>query len=136
MSDLFWCPRRAENGALPGPNGEPPRFFPEPDHWYEAHARHLKSGSPLPYDRRTCSYCGSWHPDDLFEYVEAEGEVGPTDKSYKIYLASSPNKFYFQHLDEAGKRRFIDLLNARKVKLGYPGYFYVKPFFITYEKQT
>lgn len=121
----FWCPRRIENGAMPGPNGEPPVLFPNPDNW--------RSGSDktgrVP-TLRTCSYCGSVHPDDLFAYIEAEGEIGPTDKSYKIYLPHSPQKFYFQHFDDDQRKRFIDLLNQRKVKLGYPGYFYTMPFFI------
>jgi hypothetical protein len=84
----------------------------------------------LPYAARTCSYCGSWHPDDLFTYLGAGGEVGPTDKTYKIYLRSSPQKFYFQHLSEEQKRHFVDLYNDGKISLGYPGHFYVRPFFM------
>lgn len=132
MSESFWCPRREENGAMPGPNGEPPRFFPEQDVWREPHEASPNSGSISPYDRRTCSYCGSWHPDDMLEYIENGGQIGPTDKSYKIYLACSPNKFYFQHLDADGKRKFIELLNAQKVVIGHPGHFYVMPFFAAY----
>lgn len=128
--DKFWCPRRVENGAMPGPNGEPPRFFPEGDHWFAPYELHPNSGEPLPYSRRSCSYCGSWHPDDLFAYLEDEGEVGPTDKNYKIYLKRSPDKFYFQHFSEDEKRRFVDMLNAREIRFGSPGYFYVKPFFV------
>jgi hypothetical protein len=41
-------------------------------------------------------------------------------------------KFYFQHLDEAQKREFVDLINARAVAIGYPGRFYVPPFFVAY----
>lgn len=40
-------------------------------------------------------------------------------------------KFYFQHLSEEEMQRFIDLYNARKIKLDHPGHFYVKPFFMT-----
>ncbi len=38
-------------------------------------------------------------------------------------------KFYFQHLDEAGKRRFIELLNNKALNVDTPGHFYVLPFF-------
>lgn len=124
---------------------------------------------------RACSYCGSMHPDELFAAIEAGCELGPTDKSYKVYVdlpnpevgqtvemgsSSGPPsafpdatsaeieagrvrgpimgtagphihaKFYFQHLDEAAQQRFIDLLNAMKIKIGEPGYFYSRPFFI------
>ena len=43
----------------------------------------------------------------------------------------SQAKFYFQHLSDAQKDRFIELLNANSVKMEYPGYFYVLPFFCT-----
>lgn len=140
-------------------------------------------------DDRTCSYCGSMHPDDLFAAIEAGSVITPTDKSYKIYVdlphpdagkpcvLSSANferigdgwvkvtpeninslplddyqrthfgdgkhwvqvttrsdrhraKFYFEHLTREEQQRFIDLLNAKKVALAVPGYFYVRPFFI------
>ena len=38
-------------------------------------------------------------------------------------------KFYFQHLDKAQRDRFIELYNEKRLRLGYPGYFYVMPFF-------
>ena len=34
----------------------------------------------------TCSYCGSISPEAFFAAVEAGAEVGPTDKSYKVYI--------------------------------------------------
>lgn len=39
-------------------------------------------------------------------------------------------KFYFQHLSEAQADEFVALLNARRMVIGYPGHFYVLPFFI------
>lgn len=39
-------------------------------------------------------------------------------------------KFYFQHLDDAGRDKFIALLNAKALNIGMPGYFYALPFFI------
>lgn len=126
----FWCSRRIENDAMPGPNGEPPAFFPDQDFWCEPYARHQASGNVSPYQYRSCSYCGSAHPDDLFLHIEAGKEIGPTDKTYKIYLDPNPNKFYFQHLNTEQKRKFVDLLNANKLNIGFPGYFYVKPYFL------
>lgn len=93
------------------------------------------------YDN-TCSYCGSFNPDVLMERIEAGTvELGPTDKNYKVYLRGadgSPfdSKFYFQHFSEEQKRRFIELLNEKKLKIGYPGRFYVTPFFIRMRKET
>lgn len=80
---------------------------------------------------RACSYCGSMHPDDVFAAIEAGKMLDPTDKNYKVYVRGVPGvgKFYFQHFDEAQCRRFIDLLNAKRVTIAGAG-FYVRPFFI------
>lgn len=40
-------------------------------------------------------------------------------------------KFYFQHLSEEQRDEFIGMLNAKSVTIGYPGHFYVLPFFIS-----
>jgi hypothetical protein len=105
MSDTFSCPRRAETGF---------------------------AGEDSFRADGTCSYCGSMSPDKLFEAIEAGAEIGPTDKNYKVYVESDEGhgKAYFQHLGEDEKRRFIDLLNANKIRIGYPHHFYVRPFFI------
>src|SRR5947208_1601935 len=34
----------------------------------------------------TCSYCGSISPDALFKAINDGCELGPTDKSYKVYV--------------------------------------------------
>jgi hypothetical protein len=39
-------------------------------------------------------------------------------------------KFYFQHLSESQARRFVDLLNAKRLHIRYPGHFYRLPYFI------
>lgn len=116
----------------------------------------------------TCSWCGSLNPDILMARLEAADiEIGPTDKSYKIYVrnvggamfkqtyrdcyaragTSKPEctgpddcahwvtrdtdqtKFYFQHLSPEQQTRFIEFYNSKQMKLGYPGNFYVRPFF-------
>jgi hypothetical protein len=81
-----------------------------------------------------CSYCGSLQPDRFMELVRAGWTVGPTDKSYKAYLAEDDAshrqaKFYFQHLTVGQQDEFIGLHNAKLIKFGYPGGFYVTPFF-------
>ena len=85
----------------------------------------------------TCSYCGSLSPDQLFAAIEAGATLGPTDKNYKVYVEGegAPKvhgacKFYFRHFNEAQCRRFLDLFNAKKIKVGYPGHFYVLPYFM------
>ncbi len=62
------CPRRAENPMAD-------RMFPGPDT--------IRSDG-------TCSYCGSVDPDVLMARLEAgDVELGPTDKSYKVYLKNN-----------------------------------------------
>ena len=36
---------------------------------------------------------------------------------------------YFQHLSKADRARFIELHNADKMKIAFPGHFYTRPFF-------
>ena len=89
----------------------------------------------------TCQACGSVSPRVFIEYVESGGEVGPTDKDYKVYLnglrgkVKGAPKFYFQHLfvdgvNQAVIDKFVSLLNDGKVNIGEPGRFYVMPFFL------
>lgn len=40
-------------------------------------------------------------------------------------------KFYYQHLSVEQQDEFIALVNERRMKIGYPGHFYVLPFFAT-----
>ena len=110
----FMCGRRTE--------GYPSRIFPGPDYWR--------------FDG-TCNYCGSISPGQLFKAIEDGCEITPTDKNYKVYIEgeNAPrvrgvDKFYFQHLSDDEKKEFISLLNGGKIKFGYPGHFYVMPFFI------
>ena len=114
-------------------------------------------------DDNTCSYCGSFNPETFMQRLEAgDIELGPTDKSYKVYVRNvdgemfkqsyrdcgdaeckgpdeckhwttrerNETKFYFQHLSTDQKKRFIELLNEKKIKIGVPHHFYVTPFFI------
>jgi hypothetical protein len=40
-------------------------------------------------------------------------------------------KFYYQHLSAEQQAEFIELYNARRMNVGYPGRLYVRPFFAT-----
>lgn len=145
----FTCPRRLEFLAYQGDRENE-------DQWIEPGPKGREH--PIIYIYRTCSYCGSIHPEDLFKAIERGYTLGPTDKSYKVYIdypkpedyewfteknetggTSSwgshqlTYKFYFQHLDELAQHRFIKLLNEDKIKIGEPGFFYVNPFFVKYE---
>lgn len=137
---------------------------------------------------RTCSYCGSMMPEDVFKAIDEGCKIGPTDKNYKIYIdlpptgfervfgstwsAESPGneyieatpeicerlkwkpwgeeishhankklwvttgvdtsihaKFYFQHFNETERDKFIEAYNNKRINMGYPGHFYVAPYF-------
>lgn len=43
--------------------------------------------------------------------------------------ATKFGKFYFQHLSEAGRDKFIEYANEKKFNLAEPGYFYARPYF-------
>jgi hypothetical protein len=108
--DEHRCPRRNEGGGA--------ARFPGPDTWRD-----------LDGDLR-CSFCGSLHPDRFMERIKAGEKLGPTDKTYKAYLDAPPwAKFYYQHLSEEQRAEFIELVNAKRINIGEPGYLYVTPFF-------
>lgn len=52
-----------------------------------------KKYGPSPYQEtfRTCSYCGSMNPEDLFNALGAGAKIGRTDKTYKVYVEGMPN---------------------------------------------
>lgn len=61
------CPRRSESGGLAAAGV---------DYWQYRH------GKP----HRSCSYCGSVHPEDFLAAAIAGCKLGATDKSYKSYI--------------------------------------------------
>jgi hypothetical protein len=135
----FTCPRRSEDFMLDGP--------------FVGAGR----GQDTFRTDHTCSYCGSLDQNIFMERLE-RGDVSltPTNKNYKVYVRNqggeqfsqtyrdcykpdicthwvtremSETKFYFQHLSEDQRKRFIELVNAG-AKLEYPGRFYRLPFFM------
>jgi hypothetical protein len=110
------CPRRIEDGRA-DPKSPFHDSGPDLDKWRED---------------GTCSYCGSMNPETMLEKAAAGVELIPTDKSYKVYVGSDQRgKFYFQHFDKPQCLKFIELYNAKTLKLGFPGHFYVSPFFMS-----
>lgn len=75
-----------------------------------------------------CSYCGSISGDEFMRRAEAGDPLIPTDKSYKVYVGDH-TKFYFQHLSDEQRQRFVELYNQRQLKV-LDGGFYVLPFFM------
>lgn len=81
-----------------------------------------------PVNGRTCSFCGSLHPDDFMRLAKDGTPLDPTDKNYKVYAGGS-RKFYFQHLSEDQRVEFFRAHMAGEFRVGPPGRFYVLPFF-------
>jgi hypothetical protein len=104
------CPRRSELGVAS-------QVFKDPDYW------RLDN---------TCSYCGGLNPERFLEEVRNGAEVEPTNKSYKAYVHVNKRmyKIYFQHFNDPHKKEFVRLYNDHTMKIGYPGCFYAKPYFV------
>lgn len=61
---------------------------------------------------------GGWRSISVGDWVLVDIE-GPTRHA----------KFYFQHLSDAQRKRFVELYNEKRLRLSAPGHFYVLPFF-------
>ncbi len=109
-SETMVCPRRAELFQRPTEKSA--------DCWED------RAGA------RACSYCGSAHPDDFMRLAAEGATVLPTDKDYKTYVGPAERKFYYPHLSADQRRAFVELYNQKKVNIGYPGHFYVLPYFM------
>ena len=76
LDKVMRCPRR--NEILIGRDAAPVDFWRADD---------------------TCSYCGSMSATAFFAAIETGLSIGPTDKSYKVYVGDGERrKFNFQHL--------------------------------------
>jgi hypothetical protein len=110
LREEFLCPRRREGGSIPF-------NFPKVDQW-----------ETDPEGMLRCSWCGSLHPQLFMALVAVGEEVGPTDKSYKLYIKDHL-KFYTQHFGDFDKEygdAFIDAYLKGEIRWGYPGYPYVR----------
>lgn len=71
--------------------------------------------------------------DDERAMVKRDGMGGRPDSDWVMFAPRGPTiheKFYFQHLAVDERKRFVDLYNAKALKLAAPGYFYTLPFFM------
>lgn len=66
------------------------------------------------------------HAENVNAVVEKEWQQMPAAAGHGETLA----KFYYQHLGGDQQQRFVDLINAKAMKIGPPGYFYALPFFV------
>ncbi len=55
--------------------------------------------------------------------------TGPDDCTHWVTRDMDEAKFYFQHFNAEQRARFIELVNEKKAPIGYPGHFYVLPYF-------
>lgn len=82
MTTMHTCPRRmSEIGPWERTEGLD-----------EYRADHGMVGQPC-----GCTFCGSMPPGDFLDAVRAGAEIGPTDKSYKLYIDlpnPTPDKLY------------------------------------------
>lgn len=69
--------------------------------------------------------------EDFKQTYREDGSPGGNDPSKWNWTTRSQSraKFYFQHLSQDQRRRFVELLNENKLKLDIPGHFYRLPFF-------
>lgn len=116
MSEAAQCPEcarkfawgRDDDSAIVEAHGENWRSCAENAHWklhFHMMGEHPDAGfrcarrgeSPMRHmngndwwgnrdGHKACSYCGSLSPDEFFSAIEAGAEIGPTDKSYKVYV--------------------------------------------------
>jgi len=61
--------------------------------------------------------------------VKKGDELIPTDKDYKAYIGAH-QKFYYMHLSKEQMIELVKLTNEKRIKFGYPGYFYRRPYFM------
>lgn len=116
-SGTFNCPRRKDDEQVPK-DGKLHDFW-----------RVYATGAPA-----TCCYCGSINADVFMSMVEDQRvTLTPTDDSQKVYVDGEglqSAKFYFEHMSDAQRRRFIELYNERKLRFYQAQPFYVLPYFM------
>lgn len=99
-------------------------FVRNADYWLTTQwaMTHWSSAQKPP---RTCSYCGSIHPEDAITFVAAGWTVEHTTKLYKRYLHPPDPyrdplpmvKLYLQHFTLEQREQFNEVL---RIQLGLP----------------
>lgn len=80
---------------------------------------HNAGGAAFKQTYRNCSYP-----------CECPQPQGPEECTKWVTEDTDGTKFYFPHLTEEQMAEFIYLVNEKKIKMGYPGHFYVLPYFV------
>lgn len=74
-------------------------------------------GEPKP---RTCSFCGSCHPDDALALLRRGWDVEPTDKLYKRYLHPPMHRAHRRAVAEAMRRSGSDPVRTQIISSRSP----------------
>lgn len=79
----------------------------------------------------------AWAADGKSE-EETDQKIAKLWREQEMLLMSGGQeaKFYYQHLTPEQGRRFVDLYNNGTMRIGYPGNFYVMPFFMRSKNQN
>lgn len=96
------------------------------DSFISAHTRVAKA--------LNCSFCGSLDPETCLTWMANGGRITPTDKPYKMLISidkEREQKFYFYHFNKEQQVQFTAIYNLenKPFLMGYPGHFYVLPYF-------
>lgn len=116
--ELQTCPRRV--GEL-----GPWEYKDNLDRWKRSkwHSYYKSNRWPDDFEKpRTCSFCGSVHPDDLVDLLKKGWRVGNTDKSYKKYIEAPigykspipPLKLYVMHCSQEQINKLNKAVNYAK----------------------
>jgi len=88
-------------------------------------------GEVEPTDKNYKAYIKCPYPDpregETKTYAVSTGEDGTEVHGTSVYGVTA--KFYFRHLSEAQRGEFMQLYNDNRMNVGYPGDFYVLPYF-------
>lgn len=114
----------AEAGCMVDPTDKNYKVYIHPPNPDVGKIVEYGSDSGAAFDRH-----GNPRRHDLTDEEKATGRynrtlVGPAS-------ATLHEKFYFQHFSEDDRQRFIQMANAKKFNLAFPGRFYVTPYFCT-----
>lgn len=87
-------------------------WLPGEDRWGTRDSDKWPEGFPKP---RSCSFCGSVHPDDLIVLLEMDWEYEPSTKGYKSYWNPPGTQARYKEVLAEIKRRELH-------KLGEPNH--------------
>jgi hypothetical protein len=118
-----------EQGALITPTDESYKIYVEVPHLMAG--RDIQVGTVT---GPTHDYLGK----PMFENITPEEKAAGYVHRQRIAKAPAfkTEKFYFQHLSDEQKARFVELINTKVVMFAHPGHFYVIPYFMRAEPKS